>query len=86
MENSKLDGSPDWDKITRALMKHRNTPDTEFCLSPAQFTMGLSLSIRAPPRKIWNLVLPHSQKVVKWTQKGAQKISAQFVQISERRS
>ena len=40
MENSKLDGSPDWDKITRALMKHRNTPDTEFCLSPAQLVYG----------------------------------------------
>ena len=28
---------------------------------------------------------PHSLKVVKWTQKGAQKVSAQFMQISERR-
>ena len=40
MDNSKLDGSPDWDKITRALMQHRNTPDTEFGLSPAQLVYG----------------------------------------------
>ena len=38
--NSKLDGSPDWDRIRRALSQHRNTPDTEFGLSPAQLVYG----------------------------------------------
>ena len=40
MDNTKLDGSPDWDKVIRALMQHRNTPDTEYNLSPSQLVFG----------------------------------------------
>ena len=40
MDNSKLDGSPDLDRITRAIMQHRNTPDTEFGLSLSQLVYG----------------------------------------------
>ena len=40
MDSSKLDGSPDLDKISRGLMQHKNTPDTEFGISPAQMVFG----------------------------------------------
>ena len=40
MDNSKLDGSPDGDRITRAIMQHRNTPDTEVGLSSSQLVYG----------------------------------------------
>ena len=60
MDNSKLDGSPDWDKITRALMQHRNTPDTEFGLSPAQLVYGRPIRDFLPirpgqwsPSEVW---------------------------------
>ena len=29
LDNTRSDRSPDMDKVTRALMQHRNTPDTE---------------------------------------------------------
>merc|ERR1712025_343857 len=60
MDNSKLDGSPDWDRITRALMQHRNTPDTEFGLSPAQLVYGRPIRDFLPirpgqfsPSEVW---------------------------------
>lgn len=60
MENSKLDGSPDIDKITRALMQHRNTPDTEYGLSPAQLIYGRPIRDFLPirpgefsPAEVW---------------------------------
>ena len=40
LDNTKSDGSPDWDKVIRALMQHRNTPDSEFGLSPSQLVFG----------------------------------------------
>ena len=33
LDNTRSDGSPDLDKVTRGLMQHRNTPDTEYQLS-----------------------------------------------------
>ena len=39
-DNSKSDGSPNWDKVIRALMQHRNTPDSEYNMSPAQLVLG----------------------------------------------
>ena len=33
-------GVPDWDKISRALLNHRNTPDPEWKLSMAQILFG----------------------------------------------
>ena len=40
LDNSRSDGSPDLDKISRALMQHRNTPDSEYGISPAQMVFG----------------------------------------------
>ena len=40
LNNTKSDGSPIWDKIYKALMAHRNTPDLEWKLSPAQLIFG----------------------------------------------
>ena len=40
MDNTRSDGSPDMDKVIRALMQHRNTPDTEYKLSPSQLVFG----------------------------------------------
>ena len=60
MDNSKLDGSPDWDRIRRALMQHRNTPDTEFGLSPSQLVYGRPIRDFLPirpgefsPSEVW---------------------------------
>ena len=39
-DNTASDGTPNWDKVSRALMNHRNTPDTEWKLSPAQLIFG----------------------------------------------
>ena len=40
LDNTKSDGSPDWDKVIQALMQHRNTPDSEYGLSPSQLVFG----------------------------------------------
>ena len=40
LDNMRSDGSPDMDKVTRALMQHRNTPDSEYGLSAAQLVFG----------------------------------------------
>ena len=40
LDNTKSDSSPDWDKVLRALMQHRNTPDSEYGLSPSQLVFG----------------------------------------------
>ena len=60
MDNTKLDGSPEWDKIIRATMQHRNTPDTEFGLSPAQLLFGRPIRNFLPikpgqfsPSEVW---------------------------------
>ena len=50
LDNSKLDGSPDLDKIARALMQHRNTPDTEYGISPAQMVFGRPIKDFMPVR------------------------------------
>ena len=36
LDNTDSDGSPVWEEISRTLMTHRNTPDAELGLSPAQ--------------------------------------------------
>merc|ERR1712025_445300 len=50
LDNSKLDGSPDLDKIARAIMQHRNTPDSEYGLSPAQLVFGRPIRDFLPVR------------------------------------
>ena len=50
MDNSKLDGSPDLDKIARAILQHRNTPDTEYGISPAQLVFGRPIRDFLPVR------------------------------------
>ena len=39
-DNTRTDGSPDWDKVMRAVMQHRNTPLNDINLSPAQIMFG----------------------------------------------
>merc|ERR1711888_269155 len=39
-DNTASDGTPNWDKVFMALMNHRNTPDAEWKLSPAQLLFG----------------------------------------------
>ena len=39
-DNTASDGTPYWDKVCRALLNHRNTPDAEWKLSPAQLLFG----------------------------------------------
>ena len=60
MENTRSDGSPDIDKVTRAIMQHRNTPDTEYKLSPAQIVFGRPIKDFLPinpatfsPSEVW---------------------------------
>ena len=60
MENTKLDGSPMQDRIQRAVMQHRNTPDTEFGLSPSQLLFGRPIRDFLPirpgqfsPHEVW---------------------------------
>ena len=60
MENTKLDGSPEQDKLQRAVMQHRNTPDTEFGLSPSQLLFGRPIRDFLPirpgqfsPHEVW---------------------------------
>ena len=50
MDNSKLDGSPDLDRIFRGIMQHRNTPDTEFGISAAQMVFGRPIRDFLPVR------------------------------------
>ena len=60
MENTKSDGSPDHDKLVRAIMQHRNTPDSEFKLSPSQLIFGRPIRDFLPikpnqfsPSEVW---------------------------------
>ena len=60
LDNSKLDGSPDLDRISRAIMQHRNTPDSEYGLSPAQLVFGRPIKDFLPirpgdfsPSEVW---------------------------------
>ena len=50
LDNTKSDGTPDWDKVCRALMQHRNTPDAEFGLSPSQLVFGRPIRDFLPVR------------------------------------
>ena len=50
LDNSNLDGSPDLDRISRAIMQHRNTPDSEYGLSPAQLVFGRPIRDFLPVR------------------------------------
>ena len=40
MDNTRSDGSPDWDRVIHALMQYRNTPDVVYNLSPSQLVFG----------------------------------------------
>ena len=40
LDNTRSDGSPLWDRICRAMMQRRNTPDAEYGLSPSQLIFG----------------------------------------------
>ena len=60
LDNTRSDGSPDQDKIARALMQHRNTPDSEYGLSPAQLIFGRPIKDFLPikpgnfsPSEVW---------------------------------
>ena len=60
LDNTRSDGSPDMDKVTRAIMQHRNTPDTEYGLSPAQLVFGRPIRDFLPikpgqfsPSEVW---------------------------------
>ena len=60
MDNTKMDGTQDIDKIARAVMQHRNTPDAEYGTSPAQLVFGQPicdiLPVRPgdfPPSEVW---------------------------------
>ena len=50
LDNTKSDGSPDLDKVARALMQHRNTPDSEYGISPAQLVFGRPIRDFIPVR------------------------------------
>ena len=59
-DNTKNDGSPDWDKISRALMQHRNTPMDGINFSPAQLLFGRPIMDFQPirpgqfrPAEVW---------------------------------
>ena len=60
MDNTRSDGSPDQDKMLRAIMQHRNTPDSEYGLSPAQLVFGRPIKDFLPikpghfsPSEVW---------------------------------
>ena len=60
LDNTRSDGSPDSDKLLRAIMQHRNTPDAEFKLSPAQLVFGRPIKDFLPikpanfrPSEVW---------------------------------
>ena len=60
LDNTRSDGSPDMDRVTRALMQHRNTPDTEYGLSAAQLVFGRPIRDFLPikpgqfsPSEVW---------------------------------
>ena len=60
LDNTKTDGSPQWDKIIRAMMQHRNTPDAEYGLSPSQLVFGRPIQNFLPikpgqfsPAEVW---------------------------------
>ena len=40
MDNTRSDGSPDWDRVIHALMQYKSTPDAEYNLSPSQLVFG----------------------------------------------
>ena len=50
LDNSKSDGSPYLDNVARALMQHRNTPDSEYGISPAQMVFGRPIRDFLPVR------------------------------------
>ena len=60
LDNSKSDGSPDIDRIAQALLQHRNTPDSEYGMSPAQLVYGRPMRDFLPirpgdfsPSEVW---------------------------------
>ena len=60
MDNTGSDGRPIWDKICRALLQHRNTPDQEWKLSPSQLLFGRPVQDFLPvkpglfsPSEVW---------------------------------
>ena len=60
MNNTGSDGTRVWNKICRALLQHRNTPDQEWKLSPSQLLFGRPVRDFLPvkpglfnPSKVW---------------------------------
>ena len=60
LDNTKSDGSPIWDKVSRAVMQHRNTPLNDLKLSPAQLVFGRPIRDFLPvkpnmfkPSEVW---------------------------------
>ena len=58
--NTRSDGSPLWDQISKALLQHRNTPVTDLELSPAQLLFGRPIRDHLPikpglfnPAEVW---------------------------------
>ena len=58
--NTRSDGSPLWDQITKALLQHRNTPVSDLELSPAQLLFGRPIRDHLPikpglfnPSEVW---------------------------------
>ena len=59
-DNTKSDGSPEWDRICRALLQHRNTPLDGIQFSPAQLLFGRPIRDFLPirpgkfsPSEVW---------------------------------
>ena len=59
-DNTRSDGSPEWDKICRALLQHRNTPLDGIQFSPAQLLFGRPIRDFLPirpgkfrPSEVW---------------------------------
>ena len=60
MTSTRSDGSPDWDRVARAFLQHRNTPIKDIGFSPAQLVFGHSIKDMIPiskasfkPSKVW---------------------------------
>ena len=72
MTNTRSDGSPNWDHVSRALLQHRNTPIKGLDLSPAQLLFGRSIKDLLPvkggdykPAETWITCREHREKALR---------------------
>ena len=84
LDNTKSDGSPIVDKLIRAIMNHRNTPDSEYNLSPAQLVFGRPIRDFLPirpgnfsPSEVWidnreKRELAHRHRILKGEERWSQ--------------